>query len=163
MSLENLATYLNDHDAGSVAALELLDHCISKTAGTPLHTFFSDLRREVQADQEILRELMNRMEIKQSAVRKATAWVAEKFGWAKFNAAGTDEEDAGLLETLEFLYLGITGKAALWRALMAIHDAAAPLREFDLAHLLRRAEAQRAQVEERRIAAAKKSLSPTSL
>ena len=53
--VDNLESYLNDHLAGSVAAIELLDHLIDEQAGQPLEKFLVDLRDEVNSDQEALR------------------------------------------------------------------------------------------------------------
>ena len=36
MSIENLTTFLNDHLAGSIMALELIKHAAQPSAGTPL-------------------------------------------------------------------------------------------------------------------------------
>src|SRR2546422_8197962 len=45
MSNENLTTYLKDHHAGSVAALELVDHLIETFEGKSLEQFFKNLRK----------------------------------------------------------------------------------------------------------------------
>jgi hypothetical protein len=45
------------------------------------------------------------------------AWLAEKFGRAKIGDTG---DSAELLQALEALALGITGKKLLWRSLAAI-------------------------------------------
>jgi len=44
MSKQDLTIYLNDHLAGSVGALELVDHLIETYRGKPLEQFFKDLR-----------------------------------------------------------------------------------------------------------------------
>jgi hypothetical protein len=54
---QHLTTYLNDHFAGSVGALELLDHLIKTYKGKPLEQFFKDLCNEIDADQGELRDL----------------------------------------------------------------------------------------------------------
>jgi hypothetical protein len=55
MSKEELPIYLNDHLAGSVGALELLDRLIKTYKGKPLERFFHDLRNEIEADQDTSR------------------------------------------------------------------------------------------------------------
>ena len=40
MTSEQLGTYLNDHLAGSVVAVDLLEHLEKAHAGTPLQKFF---------------------------------------------------------------------------------------------------------------------------
>ena len=60
MSNENLTTYLKDHHAGSVAALELVDHLIETFEGKSLEQFFKNLRKEIDADQERLEKLIKK-------------------------------------------------------------------------------------------------------
>ena len=114
MSTNALTTYLNDHLAGSVAALELLGLLLS-TAGEPEP--YSRLRREVEEDQQVLRELLERLGGKESRLRKAAAWLTEKLGRAKFQFDDEGRGELRTLEALEALGLGIQGKLALWRAL----------------------------------------------
>lgn len=61
-----LATYLNDHLAGSVVALELLDHLEEKHSHTSLRAFFSQLRAEITADRDELERLMDALHISES-------------------------------------------------------------------------------------------------
>ena len=56
--MDNLATYLNDHLAGSVAALNMIDHLIETFEKKPLAQFFRDLRGEIAADQADLQWLI---------------------------------------------------------------------------------------------------------
>jgi hypothetical protein len=53
--MDNLSTYLKDHLAGSVAALNMIDHLIDAYEGKPLAQFFRDLRGEIAADQAKLK------------------------------------------------------------------------------------------------------------
>jgi hypothetical protein len=73
---------LNDHLAGSVAALELVDRLIATYKGKPLEQFFKDLRSEIDADQRELQDLIEALGEKESPVRKAGLWMAEKFSRA---------------------------------------------------------------------------------
>jgi hypothetical protein len=51
MNANHLGTYLNDHFAGSVAALELFKRLKSANAGTPRGEVFADLLQEIEQDQ----------------------------------------------------------------------------------------------------------------
>jgi hypothetical protein len=57
--------------------LELLDRLIETYKGKPLEQFFKDLRNEIDADQDTLQDLIEKLGKKESAVRKAGAWVTE--------------------------------------------------------------------------------------
>jgi hypothetical protein len=146
-----LTTYLNDHLAGSVAAVELVEHLVQLTKGTQRERFFLTLGREIQEDQETLRLLLQEMGGKESRARKAAAWLTEKLGKVKLRLDDKGEGHLRLLEALETLALGIQGKAALWRGLEAIADQMTALRSLDLPHLQGRANDQFQRVEAQRL------------
>ena len=154
MQQENLATYLNDHLAGSVAGLGLLDHMIETTASTPHAPFFRTLRTEVAADQEVLRSLLEKISASESMVRKAGGWLMEKLAWVKMRIDTPSRSALERMETLEALLLGITGKRALWQALGAANVAMVGV---DLASLIGRADQQIAVVDAKRLEAAREA------
>jgi uncharacterized protein YukE len=141
---ERLHTYLNDHLAGSVAAIELLEKVIEHHSEDRFGKIFSDWRNDIQADQETLRNLIRKLGAEESAIRKAGAWMAEKFSRIKI---GDLDDSAGLLQALEALALGITGKRLLWRSLGAVTSNFAPLQGTDFGKLEKRAQDQFEQVE----------------
>ena len=151
MSKRELTIYLNDHLAGSVGALELIDHLIETYSEKPLGKFFKDLRNEIDADQSSLKDLIEKLGEKESPVRQAGAWVAEKFSRSKIRLSDSEEGKMGLLHALESLTLGITGKRGLWTALSATADHLPRLRELDYARLERRAVEQFDRVEAKRL------------
>ena len=157
ISTKELSIYLNDHLAGSVMALELVEHLAKNYPDSSLEAFFAELHADISADQDVLRDLLNTFGTKESAVRKAGAWIAEKFGRAKLNLDEHKVTGVGLLEALEALVLGITGKGLLWRALSAASQTTPQLKGPDYADLEQRAVAQRNRVEEKRLAAARKA------
>jgi hypothetical protein len=153
--MEELSSYLNDHLAGSVGALELLDRLVDIYQGKPLERFFRELRDEIDADQETLKELIAKLGEKESAVRKAGAWIVEKLSRAKIQLSETHEGEMGLFLALESLALGITGKRLLWRALASASETAPRLRGPDYATLEKRAIEQHDRVEAKRMEVAR--------
>ena len=151
---ERLHTYLNDHLAGSVAAIELLDFLIEHHSGDRFAKTFRDWRDEIQADQATLRNLIRKLSAEESAMRKAGAWVAEKFSRIK---VGDVDDSAGLLQALEALALGITGKRLLWRSLAAISPDYPALQGTDLSELEKRAQDQFERVETLRLEMAREA------
>jgi hypothetical protein len=160
MKNDEMATYLKDHLAGSVGALELVDHLIKTYEGKPIASFCQKLRDDINADQDELREIMRALEIKESSVRKAGAWVAEKLGRIKLGLEGEGAGDPGLFVALEALVLGITGKQVLWRALMMVHGDWPQLQQFDFDRLHKRAVEQVERVDAKRLEAAVAALRP---
>lgn len=153
MQRQPLFVYINDHIAGSVAALELIDHLIETYADQPLESFLVDLRRDVQADQEVLKQLLGNAEQKESLPRKIAGWVTEKFARSKIKLADEQIGGLGLVQALEILALGIRGKQLLWRALATSNWHS--LQDLDLARLEQRAIEQQKRVDENRLAAAR--------
>lgn len=153
---QNLATYLNDHLAGSVAALELLERLEADHAGTELQRFFSTLRADIADDQAALKGLMDRLGITASPVRRAAAWVAEKAVRVKLGLDGAG--DLRMLEATEAVAVGIEGKRSLWAALAEASEVVAELRGPDYATLGRRAAEQRQRIEPVRLGAARAAL-----
>ncbi len=154
MRYQHLATYLNDHLAGSVLALELMEHLERAHADAPIAGFLAELRAEVAADQDELERLIERLDARESLPRQAAAWFAEKIARLKLQLDSRSSGPMGLFEGLEVLSLGIEGKHSLWRALSSIAHEAPPLQGVDYERLLRRAVEQRGQVEAERLAIA---------
>jgi hypothetical protein len=149
--MNELDSYLKDHLAGSVSALELLAHWAHLHEGKQLGAFFSEVEAEVRADQNTLRNIMDSVDIKESKVRKAGAWAAEKVGRARLMIAGDEPGSLGLLLTLEGLIMGIVGKKLLWRALASAN--LPQLSGYNFEELQRRAEQQIERIEAERIRA----------
>ena len=151
---EDLETYLRDHYAGAVSALELLDHLIKAHEDDSLGDFFRRLRAEIKADHQQLHNLMEALGFEESSLRNTGAWLAEKFSRAKVGFTAGEGAKLRLLQSLETLLLGITGKKLLWRALSATRDSSPILQRTDLARLEARAVEQAEKVEVQRLAAA---------
>jgi hypothetical protein len=149
--VKELASYLNDHLAGSVGALELLGHWAKLHEGKPLGDFFRDIEAEIRADQEKLREVMRSLGVDESNVRKAGAWVAEKAGRARLMIAGDEPGRLGLVLTLEGLVMGVIGKKLLWRTLATAN--LPQLNGYNFEELQRRPEQQIERIEAERMRA----------
>ena len=157
MSRDALLTYLNDHLAGSVAALELMD-LLLRAGPAGEREAYRSIRTEIEEDQRVLQQIIERLGGKESRVRKAAAWLTEKLGRAKFRIDDPGDGELRTLEALEAVCLGIQGKLALWRALQAV----GPLPEtagLDLSGLQRRASDQFEHIDRLRLRAAQAALS----
>jgi hypothetical protein len=149
--MKQLNSYLNDHLAGSVSALELIGHWADTHKDKSLGAFFAEIHAEVKADQNILRDVMQSLQVEESKVRKAGAWAAEKVGRARLKIAGNEPGSLGLVLTLEGLIMGIIGKKLLWRALGAVN--LPRLSGYDFEGLQHRAEMQVERIEAERMRA----------
>ena len=156
MSRDSLITYLNDHLAGSVAAVELLGHMIRLQEGRPWERALTEIREEVEEDRMVLQRHLHEVGGKESWPRQAAAWITEKLGRAKLKLDDSGKGELQMLESLEAVALGIQGKAALWRALAS---AAGPGKRVDYSGLEQRALNQFQRVEALRLEAARTALS----
>ena len=158
MAEDYIATYLNDHLAGSVVAVELMENLETVYAGQPIADFIAKLRADIEVDIRELEDLMGQLQVSESRTRKASAWLTEKFTQLKLRLDDPTHGDLRLFESLEALSLGIEGKRSLWLALSAAAELSPQLRIADYQRLQRRAEQQRARVEEQRLELARKAL-----
>jgi hypothetical protein len=156
MPTEALATYLQDHLAGSVAALDLLAHLTTEAAASA--PTLASLTADIHADQETLVALMTRLQIQPSRPRQAAAWLTAKLGELTLRLEAGDDPALRALDGLEALALGIAGKEALWHALATVADQTPALGTLDYPDLIARAMDQRQRVEVLRIAAAQAAL-----
>lgn len=145
---ERLAIYLNDHLAGSVIALEMLEDLAEDPE-------LADLRREIQADRDVLERLMARTGVEVSQPRQAAAWLTEKLGDVKLYLDDPDQGALRRLEMLETIAMGIFGKESLWASLQASIPGNRLLQTEDFTALRLRAQQQRERIEPLRLAAAK--------
>ena len=162
MANESLTTYLNDHLAGSVVALELLDHLKNDGAGTAEASTLAGVHAEIEADRQELEAFMAQLGIAVSAPRKATGWLVEKLSEIKLHLDDAGDGALRRLEALETISLGIAGKEALWHALAAAAEEVPELGGLDYVRLARRAATQRAVVESLRLRAAQEAFGAPS-
>lgn len=127
-----LLSYLKDHLAGSVAALELIDHLQSFASPFDGKRFLSTLKADISADQVVLQTLLYDLGGTESRVREAGAWLTEKFAELKLRVEDPSGSGLGHVEALETLALGIQGKLALWTALEAVSDRVTQVAKLDL-------------------------------
>lgn len=151
---EQVATYLNDHLAGSVAAIEILEYLERMHHGTTEEHFFTDIRDNVISDQAELEAMMARLGVGASATRKAGAWFASKLTEFKLGIDAAEGGPLRALEAMEILTMGIDGKRSLWRAMQESLDVLPELADVDFDRLIERAEEQRSRVEHARLGAA---------
>jgi hypothetical protein len=149
--LKLLATYLNDHLAGSTVGVELSRRAASNNEGTELGGFLDRLAAEIDEDRETLRTIMERLDVKKDRVKVAAGWTGEKAGRLKPNNRLFSYSPLSRLIELEGLALGVEGKRSLWQVLAELNEPR--LAEFDFERLVERARSQRDELQQRRLPA----------
>ena len=159
---DHLSTYLNDHLAGAVAALEMLPH-VAEAHGDILDAeAIRRVEREVREDRSTLESLMQQLGVEHHPVRRAAGWLAERLTRLKMVA---DDPAGGTLrafETIELISLGIEGKISLWMSLSAVAPGHSVLSTMNYSDLIARARNQRALLEPLHATAARAALRPDS-
>jgi hypothetical protein len=155
-----LATYVSDHLAGAMFAVELLKHLRDTHADAPLGEFAEQTLVEVEKDRAVLQRLYDQINDRGNVLKEVSSWFAEKTARLKLQL-GRDTR-IGELEALETLCLGVWGKLKLWTALSQLGDADPRFRELDLDELVTRARVQHDDIEAYRLKLAKAALSDRS-
>lgn len=160
MDHDALDTYLNDHLAGATLGADHARQLQEGNEGTPLGEVMAEIAPQIDEDRDVLIDLMERLGTTENALKKATAWMAEKAGRPKFSGATSGDPQLGTFLAVEALSLGVEGKHCLWSALSLVADRFPELAGVDFEALMARAKAQRAALEEQRAIAAVIALDP---
>ena len=159
-STEVLGTYLNDHLAGANAGVQMARRLHQRAVAGPDAAVLGRLAEEIDQDRNELRGLIERLGEAGHPIKKAAGWFAGKAHRLAVATLLTGDADLSMLLETEALALGITGKLALWQALLAVAPVYPQLVEADLVRLAARAREQHSQIETIRIAAACRSFTP---
>lgn len=111
---------------------------------------------EIETDRATLEAVMEELEVGRDRIKPVAAWLAEKVGRLKPNGQLRGYSPLSRMIELEGLYIGISGKARLWKALDGTVGERLP--EVDFGALGERADQQRTEVEGLQEAAAKLAL-----
>lgn len=155
-----LERYLNDHLAGASGAVLLIQHLIDTSENPDARDFFADLKLKVEADRNLLEELLSSAGLESSQALKVAGEVTARIGLLKLMWEGVEPGKLGLFEALEILALGVHGKRLLWLALKEVAEYFPEWRGFDFASLELEASRQRDGIEFWRKEAARESLPP---
>jgi hypothetical protein len=152
MASDQLHTYMNDHLAGALAGVTILERLIAATEEAAEQQALGDLLVEIQEDRGTLQYLLERSGGHRSAWRKASGWVGATATAVKLRMDDPGGHRLSRFEALEMLALGILGKRALWRALAALGPGVPALHGVDFRLLEQRARDQHDRVDARRLA-----------
>ena len=157
MNHNNLSVYLNDHLAGSVAGVEILDQLTDLLKDSEFGAAINSVRGEIEHDRDALEALAERLEIRQSSIRKASGWLAEKAVTLKLLVDDPGSGPLRIFESLEALSLGIEGKRLLWTTLADIARNDPRIDSTECSEMIGRSEDQRHRVETMRRDVAQKA------
>ncbi len=149
-----LATYLNDHLAGSMAAIELAEKVAEQNRGERLGVFLADLLKAIDDDRVTLEGIMERLGAEKGGAKATAGRMVEKVSRLRLHEKVTGDPDLSRVLELETLIMGVTGKLRLWHSLQQLGPSQPRLADVDLDALVRRAHDQLAGLDEHHRAAA---------
>jgi hypothetical protein len=154
-----LGIYLNDHLAAAAGGVELARRLRSSNSGDPeMGEPLARICAEIEADQETLARLTDRLGVRRDPVKPVLARLAERLGRLKPNGHLRGYSPLSRVLELEVLASGIGGKLQLWNSLEQTFGAS--LDGFDFHALAERADRQGQEVEDLHMAAAKRAFPP---
>lgn len=150
-----LAVYLRDHRAGAEAGLALTARCRRANEGTSLGEVLGDIEREITEDRDALADMMQRLDVDESHVKKIGGRAAEMIARVKSNGRLRRYSPSSRVLELEGLLAGIDAKRSLWYSLRSAVPTYTELDGGALDQLIERATSQRDRLaaEHRRAAA----------
>jgi len=154
MAGDELETYLTDHLAGAGSGVDLARRVAEMAQGTAAGPALREVAEAVEADRQVLADLVDRLGSGQRALKQAAAWAAEKASRLRLNRASAGSAELALLMSMEALSAGVEGKRALWQALQAAAPDEPAVAGLDLEALEERAAAQLDALEAQRRALA---------
>ncbi len=143
-----LATYLNDHLSGSMAALDLAEKAAAKNQGDRLGVFLTELRNAIDEDRVTLEGIMDRLGAEKGGVKATAGRVVEKASRLRLHEKVTGDPDLSRVLEVETLIMGVTGKLRLWQSLQESMASDPRLAGIDLDTLVRRAHEQLAGLDD---------------
>jgi hypothetical protein len=144
-----LSAYLNDHLAGSVAALQLVRRRRDREGDSDLGRTLARVAEEIEEDRATLERVMDEVGVARNPAKQLGARGADLLMRVKQSlpVVGVGSSATVLLEDLELLSLGIEGKALLWQALGTLVGTEREIDDVDFEALESRARSQRALLE----------------
>ncbi|MCW7941264.1 hypothetical protein AAW14_04110 [Streptomyces hygroscopicus] len=146
-----LGVYLNDHLAGSTIGCERAQYTVRALHGSPLGRALAPIAAEIAEDRRSLLDIMRRLGVSSHRYKVGAAWASEKAGRLKTNGRLVGRSPLSNVLELEFLRLGVEGKAAGWRLLLQLADDDGRLDRHNLEELFERAQRQLRTLEELRL------------
>ena len=102
-----------------VGETELAERCHGSNEEGILGLFLQELSTDLHAEQQLLKEMLERIGGAQSLVKQGMAWLAEKGGRFRLNDALLEYSDLSRLVELETLFVAAQERRSFWENLQA--------------------------------------------
>lgn len=156
----HLDTYLADHAALILSALELAKRAKNGNPDGDLGEFLADVIPILEAERKTLKEMLRRIKGCDSPLKNLAAWGAEKAGRFKLNDSLFTYSDLSRVVELEALLAATEVKTAMWDALETLAMTRSDFRDLDLGGFLRKNKTMAEKLRAFHRAAAHRALRP---
>lgn len=140
---EMLGIYLNDQLAMGIAWRELAYRAARNNHGTTAELDLKVVAQAISDDVAEFQEIMRRLSIKESRLKKFLAIAAERLGRLKLNGRLIHYSPLSRFFELEALTMGIEAKKQLWKTLGELASLHERFPDIEFDRLSRRADSQR--------------------
>lgn len=142
-----LRIYMNDQLALGIAWREVAKRARGENDGTPLGEALRRVATGISEDVDTFEAIMDRLGFGRDRVKTTAATIAERLGRLKLNGQVRGYSPLSRFAELDFLAMGIEGKKILWANLRDFGALSRRLPDVDFDELIRRAQAQRDELE----------------
>jgi len=140
--------YLQDHSAAATAGLAFFRRAASSHSDANVRRELAELAEEIDEDRAALRAMMASLRVRPARSKMLLAWIGEKLGRLKGNGRLIKRSPLSDVIELEGLIMAVTGKTSLWVSLLQVAGPDRRLHESSLHTLVKRAEDQKARLEQ---------------
>ncbi len=151
LRMDLLGIYLNDHLAGATIGTGRAQHMVRALHGSALGKALEPIAAEIAEDRRSLLGIMRRLGVASRRYKVAGGWALERAGRLKTNGRLVGRSPLSTVLELEFLRLGVEGKAAGWLTLRRLADDDVRLDRQGLDELIERARRQLRTLEDLRL------------
>lgn len=114
---EALTIYLQDHHAGAQGGLALARRAARNQRGTPAGAVLEGIVRDIEEDEQVLLDVMDRFGAEPSPVKDRGAQLAERVGRLKLNGTVFGNSPLSPVVEVEGLLSGVKSKQHVWTVL----------------------------------------------
>lgn len=143
-----LETYLRDHLAMAKAGVEFVRRVVRENQSNQLAGELGELAREIEAEEGVVEEVLELLEVEPSQMKNVGAWLAEKAGRLKFNGEWGRYSPLSRLYEIEFLRAVSEVRRGLWETLVDARRLYPQLEGIPLEELAQRSKEQIARMDE---------------
>lgn len=142
MNDDLLELYLQDHLAGSLAAIELARRVQEENQGNEFGDALREIREEFEAERRELRLIIDGLNLERSRFKLGAAWFGEKVTRLATKGRLGGYSMLGRVVELESLLATVQTRVGVWRTLQSLSEAYPALESFDLEGFERQARNQ---------------------